>query len=186
MAAAAAAAAVTADVKYDSSAPKLQIYFPRKPVPDGRKRHHWIGLRPAVLPTKAANDEAVAAMRGKYEISVVNRPDDGLTDPSEIEDFHVTFVAMVKPDADMEELVAFIKELRLTADDLTPKIDEKTGKHAYRLLTKGSTAFVIFEYNESSHLHEARRVACSKYCKSGEYTPLPAHVTAAYGVLRPV
>jgi hypothetical protein len=165
----------------------LKIYEQRKPTKDGKPPSFWIGLVPSVLPDSKLIDKAVAEMRATFpEVTSVNRPDDGKTDPKTIEDFHVTFCAALKDPHNYPELKKHIEESRFTSEDLKPKRD-KDGNHIYKIFKKGQTAFVIFEYDESKRLLEERKSIAEMFCqmydaKTGKgYQVHAAHVTVAYG-----
>lgn len=171
--------------------PPLELYEGRKLDATGQRPRFWIGLRPCRgdLPTKAQIDAAVQQMlRDHAGIASVDRPDDGKKHPHEIEDHHVTFVAMITDRKDgFDAVKRIVEESQFRASDLRPKRDF-VGP-VLRSLRKGNTVFLIQEYEESDRLKRARIRTAKDYCQPYDettqkgYIVHDAHVTLAYGNL---
>ncbi len=161
---------------------QLRVYHARK-LYKGAPAIGWVGLVPPILPPKERVDRVVEQMVKEYpEISSINRPDDGHTPPSEIENFHVTYVAAIEGGRDgFDKVNNEIKALNLSPEDLVPKRDAE-GDFVFRIFQKdpGGTVFAICEFEESEKLRAARLASAKAHC-GPKYTVHPAHVTVAYG-----
>ena len=175
------------------SVPKpLEIYTARKPDPKtGGKAMFWIGLKPPQPPEAWLVETAIAFMPASVRESIerIDRVNDPRIPNEKMEDYHVTFVAMIDKKYQTEEefgkIKKWIEDQEFTEKDLMPELGEK-GVHDIDIVNPGRGVVIInFKYHESERLKAARQALAARVCSEAKWTPKSAHVAAAYCVEYP-
>lgn len=185
VASSAAAAAAGAAVSAKPQPKPLELYTPRRPLPPEEKVHSWLAFKPPIPPSWVEVDASVKAMKSKFQLKSVSRPDDPKADPKEIEEFHITICAVVNdPETNVKLIEEMIRKEGFTTDDLYPTLDPTTGVHVHFEKEKGDTVYSIFRYTQSDRMRVFRAHTAAQFCDIAKYTVVNAHVTAAYGKLK--